>query len=237
MDVSLEKLQSYHTPSTAVDVVAESSNIQNVIDLLKMEKHVEGGYFVETDRDVQQITLEAGKFQPAQYSHNAGEKRSLSTSIFYLLTPKSSMGVFHRNASRTVHTLHHGRGIYVILHDEDNEEGRKGVRIETFRVGHDIAKGERLQWIVEGGNYKASFLIGEDEVKGDGSGLLISEVCCASIFFVGIYLRVYEANEKQTVVPGFDYNDHDFLTANGLKKLVAPEDLKHLEWLLRKDHT
>lgn len=219
MDVPLEKLQSYHTPSSAVDVGAESPDVQNVTDLLKMEKHVEGGYFVETDRDAQQITLEAGKFQPAQYSYNAGESRSLSTSIFYFRTPKTSMGVFHRNASRTVHTLHHGRGIYAILHAENNDEGRKGVWIETFRVGHGIAKGERLQWIVEGGNYKASFLIAEDGAKGDGSGLLISEVCCAGIFVIRTDLRVFEANETQAVVPGFDYKDHDFFDGEWFEKV------------------
>ena len=55
-------------------------------------------------------------------------------------------------------------------------------------VGKDVMEGEQLQWIVEGGKYKASFLL-EDAAGGEGTGCLISE----------------------TVVPGFEYEDHDFL--------------------------
>ena len=73
-----------------------------------------------------------------------------------------------------------------------------------------MEKGERLQWIVEGGKFKASFLLPDIE-GGEGSeGLLISE----------------------TVVPGFEFCDHDFLSAQGLKTLVGLEQAKELAWLL-----
>lgn len=52
----------------------------------------------------------------------------------------------------------------------------KKARIETFVVGHDIEKGERLQWIVEGGIFKASFLLPDIEGGDQSEGLLISEV-------------------------------------------------------------
>ena len=64
----------------------------------------------------------------------------------------------------------------MIIHaDEAGDDGK--ARVETFAVGGDVANGERLQWIVEGGKHKASFLL-EDEEGGEGSreGLLISEV-------------------------------------------------------------
>lgn len=175
MEIPLQELQSYHPypPGTGTSV-PESAEIYTMINLLHMERHIEGGYFVETDRDERQMTLKGNQFQPAQYSHNAGENRALSTSIFYLLAPGNSIGAFHRNASRTVHTLHHGRGIYVILKVGDYQRSNQA-QIETFRVGHDIAAGERLQWIVEGGNYKASFLL-SDETERTRSSLLISEV-------------------------------------------------------------
>jgi predicted cupin superfamily sugar epimerase len=52
-------------------------------------------------------------------------------------------------------------------------------RIETFVVGHNIEEGERLQWIVEGDIYKASYLLPDNENSGESeSGLLISEASC-----------------------------------------------------------
>ena len=85
-------------------------------------------------------------------------------------------------------------------------------RIETFVVGHNIAKGERLQWIVEGGIFKASYLL-PDEDNSHSDGLLISE----------------------TVVPGFEFSDHDFMTPDMLSGWVTEEQAKELSWLIRKD--
>ena len=39
---------------------------------------------------------------------------------------------------------------------------------------------------------------------------------------------------SETVIPGFEYTDHDFMTAEGLKRLVTEEEFKELAWLLRK---
>lgn len=191
----------------------EAPATASIITKLKMLTHIEGGYFVETDRDPLLI--------PSSFPVDAASEQTLSlvpqrpgfdplvrnasTSIFYLLTPNSPQGNFHRNRARTVHTLHKGRGRYVLI----CEDGRT----ESFVVGQDVGKGERLQWVVEGGIYKASFLL-PDREEGDESeeGLLISE----------------------TVVPGFEYCDHDFITRSGLKELLG-EEAKGLEWLVRKD--
>jgi predicted cupin superfamily sugar epimerase len=40
---------------------------------------------------------------------------------------------------------------------------------------------------------------------------------------------------KQTVVPGFEYSDHDFLTREKFGELVTEEERKELEWLVRKE--
>ncbi|KAJ9141783.1 RmlC-like cupin [Pleurostoma richardsiae] len=197
----------------------EPPAIQAIIDALSMQPHIEGGYFVETDRDP---WLVPSPF-PATASSNtqdlAGPQRpgfdpavrNASTTIFYLITPSTPQGNFHRNRARTVHTLHHGRGRYVVIHADEGPSPR----IETFVVGPDVAKGEKLQWIVEGGKYKASFLLPDDEGGKEESkgGLLISE----------------------TVVPGFEFCDHDFLTRGGLLDLLGEEKAKGLEWLVRKD--
>ena len=39
----------------------------------------------------------------------------------------------------------------------------------------------------------------------------------------------------QTVVPGFEYADHDFLTREGFEGLVKGEVRGELEWLVRRE--
>ena len=57
-----------------------------------------------------------------------------------------------------------------------DEDGRKK-RIESFVVGKNVSKGERSVWIVEGGKYKASYLLPvQGESEGGVDRLLISEV-------------------------------------------------------------
>jgi predicted cupin superfamily sugar epimerase len=197
--------------------VREPPPIQTLIGDLKMTRHIEGGYFAETDRSpytvpcpwpvtstpTTDLVPQRPGFDPAV--------RNASTSIFYLLTPNSPQGGFHRNKGRTIHTLHRGRGRYVIIHPDEPEIPGVGKKMESFVVGQDITKGERLQWIVEGGKYKASYLLEDVDGMGESTGLLISE----------------------TVVPGFEYCDHDFLTEVGLERLLGEERKKTLEWLLR----
>lgn len=193
----------------------DSPFIQTVITTLHMLPHGEGGFFAETDRDPHLVPspfpstpaslgkTESGPDLLSQQRPGFDPSvRNASTSIYYLLTPSSPQGFFHRNRGRTVHTLHRGRGRYVIIHEDG--------RVETFVVGQDIAKGERLQWIVEGGKFKASFLLEDRERTGESEGLLISE----------------------TVVPGFEYFDHDFLVKKSLVDLVGGEKAKELEWLV-----
>jgi predicted cupin superfamily sugar epimerase len=150
-------------------VVKESVEISAIIERLGLQEHPEGGYFVETDRD---RLIIPSPFPPTKESPHA--TRNASTTIFYLLTPKAPQGHFHRNAGRTVHTLHWGRGRYVLIHAD---ESCKKKRVESFIVGKDVLHGERLQWIVDGGKYKASFLMPDnDSSEQSTQGLLISEV-------------------------------------------------------------
>jgi len=189
----------------------ESPSIQTLISSLDLLPHIEGGFYKETDRALDTIPSPFGS-EKSSTSDLAPQRpgfdpsvRNSSTTIFYLLTPNGPQGGFHRNKGRTVHTLHHGRGCYVLIHaDEDN-------RVETFIVGPNVAVGEKLQWIVEGGKYKASFLLPDSDNGSESSaGLLISE----------------------TVVPGFEFCDHDFLSPQGLKDLLKPEESEELSWLL-----
>ncbi|KAL3451939.1 RmlC-like cupin domain-containing protein [Aspergillus insuetus] len=213
-----------HNPST------ELPSTQNLISILNLSPHPEGGYFLETDRNPLQIANPYHnnsknvnsinkhndsthgistdiKSNPPQKSDddNADKTRVASTSIFYLITPRSPRGAFHRNRSR---------GRYVVIHaDQAAREGGKA-SIESFVVGQRIDRGERLHWVVEGGDYKASYLLPDDDgEEGGASGLLITE----------------------TVVPGFELADHDFLTPEDMGKLLTEDKVQELDWLLR-DH-
>lgn len=175
----------FTTPAAYTD----TPPIQTTLTTLSLKPHIEGGFFAQTDRSPDHFP------SPSRKKENADETRAASTMIFYYLTPRSPLGAFHRNASRTIHTLHRGRGRYVILHGDAGSRARNAGKavLETFVVGHDIARGERLQWVVEGGDYKASFLLGDGCGHGTGTGtgtdtdndtgtlesngLLISEVC------------------------------------------------------------
>ena len=75
-----------------------------------------------------------------------------------------------------------------------------------------MGNGEKLQWIVEGDAYKASYLLPEEDGKESG-GLLISE----------------------TVVPGFEFDDHEFLSKAKVRELLPEEHVRELDWLVRED--
>ncbi|KAK6428756.1 hypothetical protein LTR95_015096, partial [Oleoguttula sp. CCFEE 5521] len=104
------RLKPFFTPSSPPP--PESPYIQSLISHLSLQPHPEGGYFVETDRDTLRIP---NPFNPS----DPLSTRSASTSIHYLLTPSSPLGHFHRNRGRTVHTLHRGRGVYVVVHADE----------------------------------------------------------------------------------------------------------------------
>jgi predicted cupin superfamily sugar epimerase len=39
----------------------------------------------------------------------------------------------------------------------------------------------------------------------------------------------------QTVVPGFEYSDHDFLTREKFEELLTEAEREELEWLVRRE--
>lgn len=230
---------------------SEPPQTQSIITALRMKPHAEGGYFAEAFRDARLVPSPFPE-EPAVADHQLQQRqaspttspppprpgfdprfRNASTTIFYLLTPISPRGFFHRNRGHTLHTLHRGRGQYVVLHpapsrprrrrgdddddgkekdgEKEDDEGGGGARIETFVVGRDAARGERQRWLVEGGTYKAAFLLPDREASEE-TGLLVSE----------------------TVMPGFEFFDHEFLTRNRLEGLVGRERARELEWLVKR---
>lgn len=104
--------------------------------------------------------------------------------------------------------------------EEESEEGglrrekklwTGKARVETFIVGGDVLAGEKVQWIVEGGKYKASFLL--EDKQEEGRGCLISE----------------------TVVPGFEFADHDFMRRERGEVLLTEEQVREMGWMVREE--
>ena len=113
---------------------------EEIIEALRLEGHVEGGFFRRTYEAQGQPRIDSG----------AGERFSM-TSIYYLLTAEGPVGHFHRNRSDIVHYFHLGDPIeYHLIH-------RDG-RYETVTMGPDPRRGQRLQLTVPGGIWKASRL-------------------------------------------------------------------------------
>jgi len=92
-----------------------------------------------------------------------------------------------------------------LLHADELEKSgdRNGkVRIESFVVGRNVEKGERLQWVVEGGKYKASFLLDVKSEEGsrvdcaECGGLLISEV---RLLFSYFFLECFRPFDRATM--------------------------------------
>ncbi|MHA7815702.1 MAG: cupin domain-containing protein [Pseudohaliea sp.] len=126
--------------SLAAASTTAAPSVEDLVQALGLEAHVEGGYFRRTY---------AAEEHP-RVQTPAGERYSL-TSIFYLLTRESPTGHFHRNRSDIVHYFQLGDPItYYLLHPDG--------RLETVVMGQDVAAGQRLQLTVPGGIWKASSL-------------------------------------------------------------------------------
>jgi uncharacterized protein len=114
--------------------------VTELIELLGLAPHPEGGYFRETWRSP--LVL-------AGLPH--GAPRSASTVIYFLL-PAGSFSALHRVASDEV--WHHYDGDPVELHVL---EGRVH---QTFVLGRDLARGQRPQHVVPAGAWQAAVPIG-----------------------------------------------------------------------------
>lgn len=173
MDIPIPSIQPFYHPSpTSPKPIPESKSpsIQTILQTLHLQPHPEGGYYAETDRHPLAI--------PNPHNTDQNDTRSLSSSIYYHLNPDSPTCVFHLNRSRTIHALHRGRARYVIIH-ADSATDNGTAPVTSFVVGPDLDKGEKMQWVVEGGKYKACYLLPDDSSEsGDGGsgGLLITEV-------------------------------------------------------------
>jgi len=138
----------------------------SLINDLKLIQHPQGGYFLETNRQIEKV--------PSPFAN--GKQRPLSTTIFYLLTHESPNGFLHMNKSATVHILNHGRVEFLLIHPPGP---RSSVPvIERVIMGPNTAKGEVLQLHIEPCVWRAIRLLEVDVKTADSKrvGCLMSEV-------------------------------------------------------------
>jgi uncharacterized protein len=116
---------------------------EQIRQVLKMQPHpIEGGYFAETYRS-------AGTVPRAALSGYPGD-RSLSTAIYYLLTP-DTFSAMHRVRGDEMFHFYLGDPVEMLQLKPDGTA-------EVFVLGQDIASGMRLQHNVPGGVWQGSRL-------------------------------------------------------------------------------
>lgn len=112
----------------------------DLIQQLSLEKHIEGGYFVETYRSEETVSTD-----------REGNKRSILTSIYYLLTDDRPINYLHKNKSDILHYFHLGSPITYITVSPQG-------KLKKTKLGSNIAQGEVLQLLVPGGYWKTAVL-------------------------------------------------------------------------------
>ena len=112
-----------------------------IVSLLDLRPHPEGGYFRETFRD----------------ERASADARAASTAIYFLLTRERAS---HWHRIDAVEIWHHYAGAALELSVAD------GTTTRTLRLGPDIANGERPQGIVPAHAWQAARTLGEWTLVG-----------------------------------------------------------------------
>ncbi len=116
---------------------------EQIRELLKMQPHpIEGGYFAETYRSAGTVPRNVLPSYPGD--------RSLSTAIFYLLTP-DTFSAMHRVRGDEMFHFYLGDPVEMLQLKPDGSG-------EVVLLGHDIAVGMRLQHNVPGAVWQGSRL-------------------------------------------------------------------------------
>jgi hypothetical protein len=118
--------------------------VSQIKDLLKLQPlPFEGGFFAEIYRSTHKLPSGA---LPSGYP----DERSLSTAIYYLLTPEN-FSAMHRLRGDEVYHFYLGDPVEMLLLKQDGSA-------EAVLVGPDIAAGMHLQQLVAGGTWQGARL-------------------------------------------------------------------------------
>ena len=106
-----------------------------IIKLLDLQPHPEGGFYRETYRSDKKIP---------------GLDRVYSTGIYYMLTP-GAVSKFHALKHDEMFHFYLGSSVtWVLLHEDG--------RIEKVILGSDITHGQRLQLLIKAGTWFGGYL-------------------------------------------------------------------------------
>lgn len=128
----------YPFDQTETHMNKSTLSVQQIVEALELEPHVEGGYFKQTFKSDSDIKI----------ATKNGQRVTL-TSIYYLLTADSPIGHFHKNTSDIMHYFHGGDPITYYLIYPSGE-------LKKVILGSDLLAGHQLQFVVKGGVWKAS---------------------------------------------------------------------------------
>ena len=118
-----------------------SPTADEVIRLLQLEAHPEGGYYRETFRD-----------------SKSAEGRSVSTAIYFLLK-KGQFSRWHRIDSVEVWHWYGGAPLQLLIRNGE-------APVETVLLGNDFLKNERPQAVVPAHAWQAAETLGEWTLVG-----------------------------------------------------------------------
>lgn len=113
----------------------------DLIGLLGLEPHTEGGFYRQTFADA--------------HSSNG---RPISTLIYYMLTDRQA-GAWHRIDATEVWHYYAGAPLKLRL-------SRDGKSITEHRLGIDFAAGERPQFVIPGGAWQQAICLGDWTLVG-----------------------------------------------------------------------
>jgi hypothetical protein len=118
--------------------------VSQIKELLKLQPlPLEGGFFAEVYRS-------AGKLSSSALSAGYSGERSLSTAIYYLLTP-DTFSAMHKLRGDEVYHFYLGDPVEMLLLKHDGSA-------EAILVGSDIAAGMHLQHVIAGGTWQGARL-------------------------------------------------------------------------------
>lgn len=142
----------------------KNTSIEQLITALDLKPHPEGGFYRETYRAGEDIDARA---LPERYRKT---KRSVSTAIYYLLTP-DTFSCMHRVASDEVFHFYLGDTVEMLqLHPSGAER--------VIELGPNFAGGQHLQTVVQAGVWQGA------RVKWGGAFALLGATVAPGFDFV-----------------------------------------------------